>query len=221
MTEPLIGRSGVHIWPNGKPPADVSALEVLERAKDARRGDWMQTATGKQFWPLDPRPEEVDILDIAAHLSKICRYNGACDWHYSVAQHSVYVSHQVPPEHALAGLLHDAAEAYCCDIHRPLKVHLCGYAEIEAGIWSTIAARFGLAEELPASVHDADNAVLLAEKAQIMRPSPASWNVPGTAAPIRVSPWTTDQAREAFLSRFALLMKPTRTPERSVMDWRA
>lgn len=186
-----------------------------------RRGDWMQTATGKQFWPLDPRPEEVDILDIAAHLSKICRYNGACDWHYSVAQHSVYVSHQVPPEHALAGLLHDAAEAYCCDIHRPLKVHLHGYAEIEAGIWSAIAARFGLPEELPESVKLADNAVLLAEKAQIMRPAPASWNAPGIAAPIRVSPWTTDQAREAFLSRFALLMKPTRTPERSAMDWRA
>ncbi|MBT9467116.1 hypothetical protein [Hydrogenophaga sp.] len=173
----------------------------------ARRGDWMQTATGRQFWPLDPRPEEVDILDIAAHLSKICRYNGACDWHYSVAQHSVYVSHQVPPEHALAGLLHDATEAYCCDIHRPLKRNLIGYAEIEHGVWLAVAERFGLGVELPECVHVADNAVLLAEKAQIMRPAPAPWNVPGTAAPIRVSRWSVDQAREAFLSRYAVLIK--------------
>jgi hypothetical protein len=173
----------------------------------SRRGDWMQTATGKQFWPLDPRPEEVDILDIAAHLSKICRYNGACDWHYSVAQHSVYVSHQVPPEHALAGLLHDATEAYTCDIHRPLKRHLVGYAGIEAGVWVAIARRFGLSVQLPQCVHDADDAVLLAEKEQIMRPAPADWRVPGTPAPIKISPWTPDHAREAFLSRFALLVK--------------
>jgi uncharacterized protein len=172
-----------------------------------RIGDWMQTATGCQFWPLDPRPEEVHILDIAAHLSKICRYNGACDWHYSAAQHSVYVSHQVPPEHALAGLLHDAAEAYCCDVHRPLKRALRDYAGIEQNIWLTIAQRFALPADLPECVHVADEAVLLAEKAQIMRPAPAPWNVPGQAAPIRVSCWTPDMARDAFLSRFQVLTK--------------
>jgi len=173
----------------------------------ARRGDWMQTATGKQFWPLDPRPEEVDILDIAAALSKLCRYNGHCDWPYSVAQHSVYVSHQVPAEHALAALLHDATEAYCADVPRPLKPFLAGYADIEQRIWEVIAERFGLPRELPECVKAADNAVLLAEKDQIMRPAPADWRVPGNAAPIRIAYWTTDQAREAFLSRFALLVK--------------
>lgn len=192
--------------------AQVRHGEFAAHRCGGRRGDWMQTATGKQFWPLDPRPEEVDILDIAAHLSKICRYNGACDWHYSVAQHSVYVSHQVPPQHALAGLLHDAAEAYCCDIHRPVKRHLVGYDEIEAGVWRAIAQRFGLSAELPPEVHAADDAVLLAEKAQIMRPAPAPWNVPGEPAPIRVSYWTPDQAREAFLSRFAVLVKQTLAP---------
>lgn len=173
-----------------------------------RIGDWMQTATGRQFWPLDPRPDEIDILDIAAALSKLCRYGGHCAWHYSVAQHSVYVSHQVPPEHALAGLLHDATEAYCVDVPRPLKKYLLGYAAVEARLWTAIAQRFGLAVDLPASVHAADNAVLLAEKAQIMGPSPQPWNVAGVAAPIRVSQWGTDQAREAFLSRFEALTKP-------------
>jgi hypothetical protein len=103
--------------------------------------------------------------------------------------------------------MHDATEAYTCDIHRPVKRHLVGYAEIEARVWVAIAARFGLPLELPEAVHLADDAVLLAEKAQIMRPSPAPWSVPGEPAAIKVSYWTPDQAREAFLSRFAVLTK--------------
>ena len=34
-----------------------------------RNGAWIQTVTGKQFWPMDARPEEVDIEDIAHALS--------------------------------------------------------------------------------------------------------------------------------------------------------
>lgn len=48
----------------------------------ARRGDWMQLASGQPFWPLDPRPEEIHIEDIAAALSKLCRYGGHCKRFY-------------------------------------------------------------------------------------------------------------------------------------------
>lgn len=134
----------------------------------ARRGDWMTTASGRKFWPLDPRPEEVDVEDIAASLSNLCRYNGHCRWHYSVAQHSVYVSHRVPPGMELVGLMHDATEAYCADVPRPLKRFLANYAEIETGIWLAIAERFGLPLHIPEEVHQVDNAVLVAEMQQIM-----------------------------------------------------
>ena len=78
----------------------------------SRNGDWLQTFTGKAFFPLDPRPEEMDIFDIAHALSNLCRYGGHCNKFYSVAEHSVLVSilcrlyygEQV----ALQGLLHDA-----------------------------------------------------------------------------------------------------------------
>lgn len=172
-----------------------------------RVGDWMQTVTGRQFWPLDPRPEDIDILDIAAALAKQCRFGGHCDWHYSVAQHSVYVSHQVPPQHQLAALLHDATEAYCVDVPRPLKRFLAGYHGIEERLWHAIAARYFLPMQQHPCIHEADESVLLAERRQLMRPGPA-WGIESTAAPanIKISMWTCDQAREAFLSRFEALV---------------
>ena len=71
---------------------------------------------------------------------------------YSVAQHSVIVSERVPPEHALWGLLHDASEAYLCDVARPVKrlPELAGYRDAEAAIMRAVSDRFGLWIGFPA-----------------------------------------------------------------------
>jgi hypothetical protein len=167
-----------------------------------RTGDWLSTASGRKFWPLDPRADEVHLGDIASALSKACRFGGHCAWHYSVAQHSVYVSHRVPQEYALIGLLHDATEAYCADVPRPLKKHLVGYAEIESRIWLAVAERFGLPVQIPEEVHEADDAVLVAEMQQLLVRDP-DWKLPDVRpADLLVSMWTPDQARAAFERRF-------------------
>ena len=57
-----------------------------------RRGDWMQTHSGLRFYPLDPRPEDIRIEDIAHALPMICRFNGHCSRFYSVAEHSLNVA---------------------------------------------------------------------------------------------------------------------------------
>jgi hypothetical protein len=167
-----------------------------------RAGNWMQTYTGRQFWPLDPRPDEVFIEDIAHALSCICRYNGHCDHFYSVAEHSFHVSRVVPPKLALLGLMHDATEAYVGDVIRPLKPMLKGYKAIEDNVWQVIAERFGLPSKLPDTIKIADNAVLLAEKAQISKPEAAPWCIPGEPADVRImcaQPWA---AEDMFLRRF-------------------
>lgn len=41
-----------------------------------RKGDWMTTFSGVQFWPLDPRREEIRLEDIAHSLSQQCRFAG-------------------------------------------------------------------------------------------------------------------------------------------------
>ena len=170
-----------------------------------RMGNWMQTQGSRAFWPLDPRPTDIDIRDIAHALAMQCRYNGHCRVFYSVAEHSVLVSQVVPPEDALHGLLHDAAEAYVGDIIRPLKRHITGYDEIEDRIWRAIAARFGLSPEMPESVKAADNAVLLAEQQQIMGPAPLPWNVLGAAADVMIHGHVPEQARVRFLTQFCHL----------------
>jgi hypothetical protein len=180
--------------------------ETYSNAALGRVGNWMQLASGKPYWPNDPRAEEVDILDIAAALSKICRYGGHCKKFYSVAEHSVYVSKQVPKLYALRALLHDATEAYVTDVPRPLKSMLgAGYADIEQKNWVAVCEAFGLPLVDPTGddyVKKADNAVLLAEKDQIMVPSPLAWNVEGTAAQVFILGDSPAQAEALFLARY-------------------
>lgn len=169
---------------------------------EGRFGNWMQTFSGKAFWPLDARPEEVDIYDIGHALSRLCRYNGHCEEFYSVAEHSVYVSRLVPEKHALCALLHDATEAYLADIIRPVKTYLSEYARIEQGLWEVIADKWKLPKVMPEVVKAMDNAVLLAEGEQIMKKHPMPWGIQGTAAPISIHCLTPNAARKLFMNRY-------------------
>lgn len=127
-----------------------------------RKGNWSQTFTGL-IYPLDPREYEINIEDIAHHLSMQCRFAGACKFHYSVAQHAIYVSQQVPKEWALWGLLHDASEAYLGDLVRPLKLTAfgAGYQVHERRLQIAICKKFGLL--LPDCSCDKSPLVLVAD----------------------------------------------------------
>lgn len=170
-----------------------------------RRGDWMQTFTGRAFWPLDPRPDEVDIADIAHALAHQCRYAGHCRKFYSVAEHSVLVARAVSPKHRLWALLHDAAEAYLVDLPRPVKRSVIGYATAEAAVMLAICARYGLAPDMPAEVHEADNRILLDESAQNMAPHPMPWNLPGEPIGLQLEYWTPVFAEIQFMTMFEAL----------------
>lgn len=169
---------------------------------ELRNGDWMQTISGGQFWPIDPRPGDVRIEDIAHALSMMCRFGGHCARFYSVAEHSVLVSRAVPPADALWGLLHDAAEAYVADIVRPAKRFIRGYSEVEDRIMAAICEAFGLPLDMPPEVKRADNAVLADEAAQIMGPAPATWTLPEPPSGAVIVGLSPAEARAAFLARF-------------------
>jgi hypothetical protein len=127
----------------------------------------MLTASGLQFWPLDPRADEVEIADIAHGLAHQGRYNGQTSRFYSVAQHSIHLSDwfaaRGDADLARWALLHDGAEAYIGDMIRPIKPIFLSFLDIEARIERAIFARFGLEGGIPQAVKDADTRILTDE----------------------------------------------------------
>ncbi len=127
---------------------------------------YIRTFTGKKFYPLNPEPDQIDILDIAAGLSKMPRYSGQTPFAYSVAQHSVHVSNiLVYKEDKIAGLLHDASEAYIADIPSPIKALLPDYRAMENRIQGAIfkALKIDINDEIMRIVHLADEMMLHCE----------------------------------------------------------
>jgi uncharacterized protein len=175
-----------------------------------RTGDWIQTYTGGIFYPLDPRPDEINIEDIAHSLSLQCRFSGHCREHYSVAQHSVILAENLPEELRLWGLLHDASEAYLVDLPRPIK-RSCDmgrmYREYEAALMRCVCERFNLPVEEPAEVKRMDTVLLMTEKRDLMTPEPKPWE--DTEAPLstRIRPISSSSAERLFLSVYRLLIK--------------
>jgi hypothetical protein len=195
----FVYREGPHgevVLSRGVPPPFTAPI---------RKGDWIQTFTDKQFFPLDARPEDVCLEDIAHALSNLCRFGGHVREFYSVAQHSVLVSWHCP-KYPRSGLMHDATEAYLVDVPRPIKKHLSNYSDIEANLARVIGARFALPlSPLPAEVQEADERALATEKRDLRGPPPAAWGDLPAPWFDTIVPWVPSVAKEMFLNRAAQL----------------
>ncbi len=168
----------------------------------------MHTISGRLIDFENPNSDNIIIEDIAWHLARINRFNGATSYPYSVAAHSVMVSKRVPEAFAKAGLLHDAAEAYLNDLNPGLKDLCSPYRDIERRFWKVIAAKFGLPEEIPAEVKEIDQKMACWES-QILQPWPPAWaqreQLPeGFGLPI----YNEYYAEQAFLARYNELFNP-------------
>lgn len=167
---------------------------------DDRRGDWMMTYTGRRFWPLDPRPDDVSWVDIAHALSLSCRYGGHAQRFYSVAEHSVLLARHFgrhgQPQLARYALLHDAAEAYVADVIRPIKRELPAFRQIEAPIEAQILVLAGLDPEIPAAVKAADSAIVADEALELFgadRLKAAGW-IPPAPLGVPIECWSPHYA---------------------------
>lgn len=190
------------------------AQQVAKAADQAWiKGDWMQTWTGRQFYPLAPRAEDIDPLDIAHALSQICRYGGHTDFHYSVAEHCLLMASVAEPEDKLWALLHDATEAYVGDMVRPLKLSMPQYRAAEDNVMRAVAERFGLAfhdpatADMPASVKEMDMRICLTERAIVMGPKPTSWREDGLEPlPVKVEGQPAKCAEAVYLMELNRLL---------------
>lgn len=166
----------------------------------------MQTFTGKLVDLANFTKDDVRLADIAHALAMINRFTGHTRCPYSVAQHSVMVSKIVAPEHALWGLLHDASEAYLGDVARPLKSMLPEYVRVEQHVQQTIAAVFQLEWPIPASVKEADNRALMAEKRELIY-GEHDWGIDALPVTEQIYPYGWEQAKKLFENRYLELVK--------------
>ena len=175
----------------------------------------IQLANGKFYDFLDPDPSVLDLWVIASALSKIGRFTGHTrfDQPYTVAQHSVLVSYLVPQEHAMMGLMHDAAEALVGDVVSPLKQLLPAYKEIEHKADRAVREAFRLPEVYPSTVKAADLIALATEKRDLMHPTKHNGEWAFLARikpdPRKIVVWTPAFARRAFMMRFMQLRRVT------------
>lgn len=158
---------------------------------------WIQTRSGLAFDLLDPKPEQINLADIAWSLGRLARYTGHGLRHCSVAEHSVRCSDIAERKWnqsvAWDCLMHDAHEAYTGDVSRPLKeaikrVYRRGrdggasafyppdpLAWIEAMCAGVVAKRFNY-NLAASSVREADGADLAAEMSLNLKlPPPRAW----------------------------------------------
>lgn len=169
----------------------------------------IQTYSGILFFPFDPKPEMIDIRDIAHALSLKVRFNGHVKDFYSIAEHSLFVSKHCDPNDALWGLLHDAADAYLPDVAMPMKPCIDGFYQMENRVLRCIIEKFGLTWPKPASVKLADNIATVTEARDFMRGSSSYlWNYRKRfVSPDPASLWSDVwwDVEVSFLTRFTEL----------------
>ena len=190
----------------------------------------MLTASGRAFDPkclaAGMMIEAVCLPDVAHSLGQICRFGGHCKRHYSVAEHSLLVAEilrfrGLPAAGQLAGLLHDAHEAYCGDMPTPIKRALGEpWRRFESGIEKAVHAALGVSELMEtwqAAVHDADLCALVTEiRALFLVPMDAEARIRALGLdhvkPHRVAPGAAAPCAclaQRFLERYHTLRQDT------------
>lgn len=179
-----------------------------------------RTYTGLLLDLSDPQPEDFNIPDIAHQLARVSRFGGAMDGFYSVGSHSVYVARRLEElGHArsvvVAGLMHDASEAYLGDMVSGLKRLMPEYRMLEERYEAAIIRAFGLNPNHHRIVKEADLRARLSEIRDLFRyaPYPRELLLGGEDGldpyAARVVEETPDEAELSFLAMAARLGLPT------------
>lgn len=144
------------------------------------------TANGRNFDLQYGNQADVTMADIAHALAQINRFTGHCRRPYSVAEHSLLVAEIIerllsPSVSArLAGLMHDAHEAYIGDLSSPAKLVVGdAWSTLEHRMERTVRTAFGLhsaAHTWADAIKQADLIALATERAQLMPASPELWD---------------------------------------------
>jgi len=164
---------------------------------------FMRTYSRRVIYPSSFSEDDIIINDIAHSLAYMCRYVGHVSRFYSVAEHSVIVSHLVQPELALYGLLHDASEAYISDIAKGWKPLIKGYKKLEISVMKKVAKRFNLPWPPPIDIKRADTDLIECEMNTLI------YNIPDGTDMLEC--WPPEYAYHKFMVRYGEIVLPSPT----------
>lgn len=168
---------------------------------------FITTFTGRKVNPLELRPEDICVEDIAHHTALLNRFVGASRGPISIAQHQVYVYRLLRGTGwEREGLFHDAAEAYLGDVSKWVKKaeQMTGYRSAELAAWYAICSALNLRvhgdPDVNEEVQRADNLMVRYEHLMEGHPNHHLFEVPTHPKPteeeikfveFRCGPWHT------------------------------
>ena len=202
-----------------------------EQEGEERKGDWFQTFTGKQFYILDPRPEDFCVEDVAHSLSGMARYNAHCrrpNGHiYTVGQHCLIMMRYVITNRvygtythdddglifsAYDALMHEVGEPYTGDRLRPVKLSLPHHEKDWTLVEAMAADVFGVPEHSAPWLKELDNRIVINEKNAFMRKENSHlwWHTQQGLKPLEgvsMIVMSPDQVKQEFLHAYHSLMQ--------------
>lgn len=175
---------------------------------------YVETYTGRAFYPLRPDPSAVSILDIAHALSNQCRYGGATNSFYSTAQHCVLLADysaailKASALECLQILMHDAPEAYLVDVPRPVKQYMPEYRKWDHAIDDVIRRWLSIGNiPRPSFQDDIDSRIIVDEREQLKCDSGLDWGHNLEPLGLIIEPEVPQVAEYKFLTRYAAWSK--------------
>lgn len=175
------------------------------------RDGWMETYSGRRFYPFAPRFQDISILDMAHSLARRCRYGGHVRLdHYSVAEHTVLIVDHMAENGAsvaqcLRALVHDGPEYVIGDMIRPIKYRMPDFRQLDHDLGRLIDRWAGLEpnDDDEAYLKDLDSRIIVDERAQAMTQSDNPWSTDGlTPLGVTIEGWPPRKAEHEFLRRW-------------------
>jgi hypothetical protein len=199
--------------PDAQRAQNEVAAEAAERAPlptetRYKAATFIETYTGRAFWPLNPKVEGLSIIDIAHALSNQCRYSGHVAFFYSVAQHCSLLAEWLAkrggsPLDCLQILMHDAPEAYLVDVPRPVKQYMPEYRVWDHAVDAVIRKWMCWDFPRPSFQDEFDSRIIVDERRQLMSQSLNDWGHKLEPMGIVIEPWTPEEAEQTFLTQYA------------------
>ena len=157
----------------------------------------IRTNSGTFVNVFDTDPDSIKIEDIAHALSRLPRFGGHLNRHYSVAQHCVLCAEMAKTKKdKKAALLHDASEAYLLDMPTPIKARMGEYKRYEDKLMTIIFKKYDLEWPLNDKLKKIDRKMLLIE-----------WDNLAVTDNKEFKCWSRNKAKKEFLKVFKQLYK--------------